>query len=299
MIPVHQNYRIWGDLRTHNSKYLKFDHPKTDWNSRMACQDFQLALKQAFESFLNKEGDHVANRSCAGIGKMKVTKMLKTKAIAFGCFLFPASRAAGSSFYFGRKDSQGLFLHSSKTKLWISWYQHGKDPRFCQTGWTKTEISVPFAFPRLLGHAYRAVSLALCWRSVIHSGPEWKSCKQLITIFLDFSVDHVDGNTICSSNLLKVVLTFFFFFLTRFRKGLRGMSNDADVDAALEQAWGLPGKMRIYGQSKNLVGCYNSWEFYCLYFLGFENIVVQKKESLGACKFKLRVQKDVHEYHIS
>ena len=45
----------------------------------MACQDFQLALKQAFESFLNKEGDHVANRSCAGIGKMKVTKMLKTK----------------------------------------------------------------------------------------------------------------------------------------------------------------------------------------------------------------------------
>lgn len=25
----------------------------------MACQDFQLALKQAFESFLNKEGDRV------------------------------------------------------------------------------------------------------------------------------------------------------------------------------------------------------------------------------------------------
>ena len=174
-----------------------------------------------------------------------------------------------------------------------------KTQGFVRQGWTKTEISVPFAFPRLLGHAYRAVSLALCWRSVIHSGPEWKSCKQLITIFLDFSVDHVDGNTICSSNLLKVVLTFFFFFLTRFRKGLRGMSNDADVDAALEQAWGLPGKMRIYGQSKNLVGCYNSWEFYCLYFLGFENIVVQKKEFLGAWKFKLRVQKDVHEYHIS
>ena len=33
------------------------------------------------------------------------------------------------------------------------------------------------------------------------------------------------------------------------------MSNDADVDAALEQVWGLPGKMRTYGQSRSVVGC--------------------------------------------
>ena len=33
------------------------------------------------------------------------------------------------------------------------------------------------------------------------------------------------------------------------------MSNDADVDAALEQVWGLPAKMRTYGQSRSVVGC--------------------------------------------
>lgn len=234
----------WGHTIPNTSK---IDHPKTDWNSRMACQDFQLALKQAFESFLNKEGDHVANRSCAGIGKMKVTKMWKTKAIAFGFFLFPASRAPGSSFILGGRIHKDSSYIPQKQGCGFRGSSMVKTQSFVRQGWTKTEISVPFAFPRLLGHAYRAVSLALCWRSVIHSGPEWKSRKQLITIFLDFLVDHVyESMRIYSSNLLNALLTFFFF-LTRFRKGLRGMSNDADVDAALEQAWGLPGKMRIYG----------------------------------------------------